>query len=294
MSRREIRLDAVPALPRLYAEAVAHQIRNQLTRSGGRGGDLVLPDVEHAVSGVRPERERLEAYQALVGDTVRSTLPSVFVHGTVFPVAMSVLAARNFPLPLLGMVHLSNQVEHLRPIGVDETLDVRAWAQKLRNHHAGTVVDVVCEASIDGDVVWVGTSTYLAKGVWSGPKPERRGDREPFTAPRQTGAWRLGAGTGREYAAVLGDYNPIHLGALPARALGMKRQIAHGMFLAGKALAQTAPRAGGYHWDIVFEAPVLLPSTVAFGVTTTDALLSFEGWNAATGRRHFRGAVRPL
>ena len=93
---------------------------------------------------------------------------------------------------------------------------------------------------------------------------------------------------------MLGDYNPIHLGALPAKALGMKRQIAHGMFLAGKALAQTAPLEGGYHWDIVFEAPVLLPSTVSFGVVTTGKLLSFEGWNAKKGRRHFQGAVRAL
>lgn len=291
MSRRDIRLDAVPALPRLYAEALANQVRTKLT---GSSGALALPEVEHTVDGVRADMPRLEAYQQLVGDTVRPTLPSVFVHGTIFPVAMSVLAARGFPLPLLGMVHLSNQVEHLRPIGVDEALDVRAWAEKLRDHQAGTAVDVVCEASVGGEVVWVGTSTYLAKGIWAGQRPERRRDRPEFVAPVQTGAWRLGAGAGRDYAAVLGDYNPIHLGALPARALGMKRQIAHGMFLAGKALAQTAPREGGYHWDIVFEAPVLLPSTVSFGVSSTDRLRSFEGWNARSGRRHFHGAVRPL
>lgn len=291
MSRREVRLASVPALPRLYAEALGNQVRAKLT---GSSGSLVLPEVEHSVTGVRAELSRLEAYQQLVGDTVRGTLPSVFVHGTVFPVAMSVLAARDFPLPLLGMVHLSNQVEHLRPIRVDETLDVRAWAEKLRDHHAGTAVDVVCEASVGGEVVWVGTSTYLAKGVWAGQRPERRGDRPEFVAPVQTGAWRLGAGAGRDYAAVLGDYNPIHLGALPAKALGMKRQIAHGMFLAGKALAQTAPRDGGYHWDIVFEAPVLLPSTVSFGVASTRKLMSFQGWNARSGRRHFHGAVHPL
>ncbi|MGP5217591.1 MaoC/PaaZ C-terminal domain-containing protein [Arthrobacter rhombi] len=291
MSRRLVPLDAVPALPRLYAEAVAHQVRNQLSRYKT---ELVLPEVEHSVHGVVADQSRLEAYQQLVGDTVRPHLPSVFIHGTVFPVAMSVLAARDFPLPLLGMVHLSNQVEHLRPVGVDEVLDVRAWTEKLRDHQAGTQLDVVCEVSVGTEIVWVGTSTYLAKGIWAGQRPERRGQRPEFVPPRQTGAWRLGPGTGREYAAVLGDYNPIHLGALPAKALGMKRQIAHGMFLAGKALAQTAPLEGGYHWDILFEAPVLLPSTVSFGVATTGKLLSFEGWNAKKGRRHFQGAVRAL
>ncbi|MDN6202737.1 MAG: hypothetical protein L0I99_11185, partial [Micrococcaceae bacterium] len=155
MSRRLVDLDAVPALPKLYAEAVAHQVRNQLSRSSS---ELVLPEVEHRVHGVVPDQTRLEAYQRLVGDTVRPNLPSVFIHGTVFPVAMSVLASRDFPLPLLGMVHLSNQVEHLRPVGVDEVLKVRAWTEKLRDHQAGTQLDVVCEVSVGEETVWVGTS----------------------------------------------------------------------------------------------------------------------------------------
>jgi acyl dehydratase len=290
MSRRSVRLDTVPPLAGLYARALANQASGALR--GGRRGPMVLPDVEYTVAGVHADAGKLVRYQRLVGDVVRETLPSVFVHGTVFPVAMGVLAAEDFPLPLLGMLHLGNAVEHRRPIGVREELAATAWAQDLRPHPAGTQLDVVCEAAVGGETVWRGVSTYLAKGIWDGPAPERAPrERTPFEPPRLTGQWRLGAGAGRDYAAVLGDYNPIHLGVLPARVLGLKRQIAHGMFLAGKALSATAPHDAGYRWSIGFEAPVFLPATVQFGVREGDGGTIFEGWDARTGRRHFHGTV---
>lgn len=292
MNRREVRLDGVPGLVGLYATALRRQL---VTRRNRQGAPLELPAVAHAVDGVTADPDRLVAYQRLMGDTVRDTLPSVFVHGMAFPVAMSVLAAEDFPLPLLGMVHLGNEVEHRRAIGAEEKLGVRAWAEGLRPHHAGTAFDVVCQASVSGVVVWRGVSTYLAKGVWAGVRPERAERAEPPAAARtRTGVWRLGTETGRAYAAVLGDYNPIHLGLLPAKALGLKSHIAHGMFLAGRALAATAPNNGGYRWSIDFETPVFLPASVQFGVREFEDATLFEGWSAASSRRHFSGSVRPL
>jgi acyl dehydratase len=58
-----------------------------------------------------------------------------------------------------------------------------------------------------------------------------------FKAPDPTALWQLGVDTGRAYAAVSGDFNPIHLSVLSAKALGMRRSIAHGMYLASRALA---------------------------------------------------------
>lgn len=47
--------------------------------------------------------------------------------------------------------------------------------------------------------------------------------------PNPTALWQLGVDTGRAYASVSGDFNPIHLSVLSAKALGMRRSIAHGM-----------------------------------------------------------------
>jgi acyl dehydratase len=296
MSRRSVVLDTVPRLGGLYAAALANQTASRVrARLDARPvGALALPDLEYRVGGVRADPVRLLAYQRLMGDTVRDVLPSVLVHGMVFPVAMSVLADRAFPLPLLGMVHLAHEVEHRRAIASDELLDARAWTQNLRPHHAGTQFDVVCEVSAAGALAWRGVSTYLAKGVWDGPRPQRPEREAEAELPLRTAVWRLGSDVGRRYAGVLGDYNPIHLGKLPARALGIKRHIAHGMYLAGRALAATAPHDGGYAWSINFEAPVFLPGTVQFGVEEDDAGSRFVGWHEKTSKRHFSGSVRPV
>jgi hypothetical protein len=44
--------------------------------------------------------------------------------------------------------------------------------------------------------------------------------------------------TGRLYARLSGDYNPIHLWPWSARLLGFKRPIIHGMHTVGRAVAE--------------------------------------------------------
>ena len=70
-------------------------------------------------------------------------LPSVLVHIAGFPAAMDLMAQPDFPLPLLGMVHLENLVRHHRPVPAGVPLEVVASATNLAPHPAGTTVDVV-------------------------------------------------------------------------------------------------------------------------------------------------------
>ena len=291
MSDRErVVLDAAPSLGALYAKAAGSRLRALLPGGKAEGG--TLPDAEHHLEALVADPARLVAYQRLMGDTVRDTLPSVFVHGLVFPVAMSVMVREDFPLPLLGMVHLSNQVEHLRPISASATLSATAWAADLREHRAGTQLDVLVEVAEGGEPVWRGVSTYLARGIWPGSRPGAPAEaRAPFTIPERTASWKLAADTGRAYAAVLGDYNPIHLSAASAKALGMKRAIAHGMYLAGRALAGSAPHDTGYNWGIEFATPAFLPSTVDVAFTDRGDQTLFSGWGARSGKPHFSGSI---
>ncbi|GAA4365531.1 MaoC family dehydratase [Paeniglutamicibacter cryotolerans] len=294
MTARPVReLDTLPSLGSLYATGLRRQVAAKLP--GARPASLVLPDTEHRVSGVKADTRALVAYQRLMGDSVRDELPSAFVHGMVFPAAMSVLVRDDFPLPLLGMVHLRNEVEHFAPVAVDQVLDAVAYAQNLGSHHSGTTLEVVAEVRADGEMLWRGVSTYLARGIWPGEKPARHGaGRPPFVPPVRTASWSLGADTGRRFASVLGDYNPIHLSAASAKLLGMKRQIAHGMYLAGRALATAAPHDGGYGWEVEFMTPAFLPGVVDVSIRQEEGSVSFDGWASRSGKPHFTGAVSAL
>ena len=99
-----------------------------------------------------------------------------------------------------------------------------------------------------------GVSTYLAKGVFLPgiDKASAAARAAGLSRPRiPRPLWQLGVDTGRAYAAVSGDFNPIHLSVLSAKALGMRRSIAHGMYLASRALADVgAVKGDAFRWDV--------------------------------------------
>jgi len=304
-------LPGVPGLGGLYGRGVTASGRLALGRRLGRA-PRTLPDVAYVVAGAQADPEHLTAYQHLLGESASDVLPAGFTHVLAFPVATAVMVRPDFPLPLLGMVHLANRVEQLRPILLGDRLDIRAWAQGLAGHRSGTQIELVTEVRIagadddvlGGELAWRGTSTYLAKGArLGGPAVDAASEgsatderREPFAPPLPTGRWRLAADTGRRYAAVSGDRNPIHLSKLSAKALGFPRAIAHGMYTASRALADVgAGRGDAFTWTVEFAKPVLLPGTVDVRVAPDGAGgFAYAGWNGRSGKPHLTGAVTPL
>lgn len=310
---RLVTLLTLPGLGGLYAKGVASSGRIAVTRSpvgrvlpGPR--DVVLPDVVYRVADVPTAdvTEHLTAYQRLVGERVDDTLPAGYLHVLAFPLATALMVRGDFPLPLLGLVHVSNAVSLHQPVRVGDVLEVRATAENLRAHRRGVQVDLVTEVSTGGELAYRGVSTYLAKGFGLPSEEEapsqrtEEAPREDFVPPLPTARWELGSGTGRAYGAISGDRNPIHTSALGAKAFGFPRTIAHGMYTAARALAEVgAARGDAYDWTVEFEKPVLLPGTVQVAITRTpdDAahpgIFTYAGWNGRSGKRHFSGTVTP-
>ncbi|WP_225755485.1 MaoC/PaaZ C-terminal domain-containing protein [Actinotalea sp. Marseille-Q4924] len=324
---RVVELPAVPALGGLYGRGVVGSVRAAASRrSGVRADDL--PGTRLVVRGVQADAAHLTAYQHLLGERADDVLPAGFVHVLAFPVATALLVRPEFPLPLLGMVHVANRVEQRRALRLGDALDVEVHVRALRSHRAGVMVDVVAEVSVDGERAWEGVSTYLAKGVrLDGAGTDEgvaggrasgdgvtadgasgagasgagasgagtSGERPSFVPPVPTAQWRLAADEGRTYAAVSGDRNPIHTNRLAAKAFGFPRTIAHGMDTAARALAAVGPARGdAFRWDVAFAKPVLLPSTVAVRVAREGAGFAYAAWNPRTGTPHLTGTVTPL
>lgn len=282
-------LPGVPGLGGLYVRGAASSGRLSVSRRLDRA-PTSLPDVEYVVRSVHASADHLTEYQHLLGESASDALPAGFVHVLAFPVATALMARADFPLPLAGLVHLSNRVVQSRALSLGDTLELRASATNLRGHRTGTQVDLVTTVSADDEVAWRGVSTYLARGVFlRGEGPD---ERSGWTAPTPTGQWVLAADTGRRYAAVSGDHNPIHLSSLAARAFGFPRAIAHGMYTASRALASVgAARTDAFDWSVEFAKPVLLPSTVNVRIAPSDRGFSFAAWTKVP---HLTGSVTPL
>ena len=119
--------------------------------------------------------------------------------------------------------------------------EFQAHAGNARTHPKGTQFDMVTSASLDGELVWHETSTYLSRG--SGlPSAGATAERTSWPDPTQNAevvGLQIPSDMGRLYAAISGDRNPIHLHPLAAKAFGFRTTIVHGMW---------TPRAAWPKW----------------------------------------------
>lgn len=249
-----------------------------------------LPDRSYLVMEHRVEVSKLAAYSAETGFALRDAMPATWLHVLTFPLQMQVMAAEDFPFPLAGLVHVTNEMTLHRRVTIEEPLRILVRAENLRPHAKGATFDMVGEIHAADELVWRGVSVYLASGAKvSGEAPSPVRLQAPSVAPSQE--WRLGADQGRRYAAVSGDSNPIHLNPLTARLFGFPRPIIHGMWTHARAVAALGgglPEA--YTVRVQFAKPILLPGKVRFAAAR-DA----EGWRFAVvnreGKPHLVGEL---
>lgn len=262
-----------PVLAREFAVAA-------LTSGGRPGLRGTLPGTVLRMPMVKIDRDNLFAYQKLCGFTPSDVLPPTYPHLLGFPLQAKLMATPEFPLPMPGLIHLRNEIiQHDALLAHDEP-DVTVFAEKLRAHPKGTLVDLVTRVDVRGAVAWESRSTYLARGSGDDESAENTGEPDLPTA-LPSAQWRLSGDLGRQYAAVSGDVNPLHLHPLTARLYGFKGAIAHGMWTYARTLAALGPppRHPGSS-RVWFHTPVVLPSTVRLvreardGVTVAAVLSS--------------------
>ncbi|MFE0591630.1 MaoC/PaaZ C-terminal domain-containing protein [Micromonospora echinospora] len=283
MDRREIELPRLPASGPLYRRAVLGSLPG--VGGGRRSGEL--PETALTVRGVSVDRAHLADYDRVCGFRLTDALPGTYPHVLGFPLALRLISAPDFPIPLAGVVHVGNRITVHRPVDAGEALDFSTYAENLRPHARGRQLDVVLVASVDGEEVWRGVSTYLGRERSATGGQRKQGEWSP--APVGPARWRVGPRVGRDYARVSGDHNPIHTSRLGARLLGYPRPIAHGMWSKARCLAALAPRLpAAYTVEVAFKLPVPLPSTVVFS-TTPDGGFALN--DARSGRPHLVGHV---
>ena len=236
-----------------------------LVRVGGRPRRVsALPPTVARVRGHRQDVARLARYDEVCGYTLRDAVSPTWIHVLTFGLQLALMSQRDFPFGLAGLVHVSNDMTLLAPVHVADPLDLSVRASGLAPHRRGATFDLLGEARVDGQVVWQGRSTYLARGVAVPGEPEPR-MRAKDPGVRVSQVWRLPADLGRRYAAVSGDVNPIHLSALAARAFGFPSMIVHGMWTHARALAALEGRLGTtYRVAVDFTKPIPLPGRVGF------------------------------
>ncbi|MFE1586411.1 MaoC family dehydratase [Streptomyces sp. NPDC058737] len=289
-------LSGVPALAPLLARGA---LLSPLKRPRP---DADLPRTRLVLPGLRVDLARLAAYERVCGfATGADALPPTYPHVLGFPLAMRLMSGRDFPLPLLGLVHTSIGITRRTAMPATAEYELTVYVEGLAPHRRGTEASVVTELRDGTDVVWESRSTYLARHRTTTAAAAQPSEvpSEASTGPREhlpaRAEWRLAGDVGRRYGAASGDRNPIHLHPLTARLFGFPRAIAHGMWTVARCLAEHGtPDAAVVRAE--FRAPVLLPGTVTYGAEGDEgggAGGRFELRGARDGRLHLSGEVGP-
>lgn len=250
-------------------------------------------------SGARTPRTvfRLDAIDAVQLRRYRDALgfpgqgiPLTFYYLLAQRAQVATMLDQDFPFRLPGAVHTENALRVETPALPDEPLLLATSVAVQPPADDGAVyatLDTIGEQ--DGHTVFACRSTYLmVRG-----QRARRGDRarpRAAAALPALAAWRLAANSGRAYAALSGDWNPIHLWSWSAHLMGMRRPIIHGMHTLARACAELE-LAGGRPLVALagrFRAPAPLGKELVLGADLAGGVYVVNGGGRAVAEGSFQ------
>ncbi|VVO31577.1 MaoC family dehydratase [Pseudomonas fluorescens] len=276
-------LNHAPHLTELYVRAAT---RRKITGTTlPEDGLRCWVDVDH---------KRLEAYRRVCGFVGNSWLPPTFPHVLAFALQMQLLTAKDFPFPLLGLIHLANRIRVLRPMGGVGSVRVSVHVQNLQPHAKGAVFDLITTLEDPLGPLWEAESRMLCKGVKLSGEPVIE-EENPTLALSELTRWWAPADIGRRYAKVSGDYNPIHLSATSAKLFGFPQAIAHGLWNKARTLAALSEHLPATQVEIAveFKKPVRLPSEVTL-LTSAPGSSGDLQLVGSGDLQHMTGSWRPI
>ena len=266
-----------------------------LRSSAKRPGPVrALPKVTYVRPEVVLDAEHIAAYPRVCGRNPAQGVPVIYPQLLTFPLAMAFFGSEHCPWPALGTVHLANRIYQHQALHVGDALRVEMRTGELQAHEKGQVFHLEMAILRNHVLVWEATQTLLRIGVHQ-PTGKAYESRIDSDAPLSRQAdFAAPADTGRRYAKVSGDFNPIHLTQASARLFGFRQAIAHGLWTTARALAPLVPDApmAQAELEVEFKTPLFLPSTASLWSTRKTLGTLFEVRNAQGDKPHVRGRLR--
>ncbi|GMH42412.1 hypothetical protein BSKO_10331 [Bryopsis sp. KO-2023] len=189
----------------------------------------------------------------------------------VEPFGMSMLhMVRSLPITVLGLVLARNESECFRPVELDEPLTHSVkFSEKFRRTAKEDVEFDLIMAATDsnGFVVWRSSTTVIVLNPKRLKAAKNKKKEQPKLEPIQgevIDTWKLEGDTGRKYAALNGDINPIHLHPFTSKLFGFRKPIAHALYKVGRCVAALENKkgmdvVGAWKLNTEFKRPTMLP-----------------------------------
>ncbi len=299
----DTRYDALPKAHTTYANIIKSLLP---IGDHSKVSKDALPSATYSVDDLHIDQSNLNDYRKICGFADNGKVPITYFAVLSQTLQMNMMVKEPFPFPMLGLVHIDNLVIQHRPIGERETVTMSVTFANLRDHAQGQQFDFVTTVKSQDDIIWEGTSTYLARGK----KPKTNGIKKSAPRPVTIKPMVDEAGThkvfevpediGRRYAFISADFNLIHLHPLSAKAFGFPKAIAHGMWSKAKCLAMMNDLPDAFSAEVAFKLPIFLPSEVELiaepvaKLESSDDHCNFGLYSAKNDKPHLAGVVKLL
>ncbi len=292
--------DALPKAHTTYANIIKSLLP---IGSNGKVSKDQLPNATYTVDALHIDQDNLKDYRKICGFMDNGKIPITYFSVLSQALQMNMMVKEPFPFALLGLVHVDNVVTQYRPIGERETVSMSVSFSNLRDHAQGQQFDFVTIIQSNEDIIWQGTSTYLAR---SGKKESSANKAKPRTVTVKPMVDEAGTHSifevpediGRRYAFISGDFNLIHLHPLSAKAFGFPKAIAHGMWSKAKCLAMMGELPEACTVEVSFKLPIFLPSEVELiaepisKLKEADDNCVFGLYSAKNDKPHLAGHIK--
>lgn len=280
METQHYQISELPQPYPFYAKAVIGSRRYQ------EGQELSQTSVEwHDFSF--PEAA-VRAYARLCQWPLRGDdLPLLFPHSFFGPLHLLMLTDPNFPMKVLGGVHMRNHLLQHRPLRLGERYSARLQFTESRRRPQGLEVDFKTEIHQKGVKHWESVTTFLFRRKFKVEDAEtpRAAVLQNIVEAQDKATFPVPLFTGKQFGWITKDINPIHMSRLLAKAFGFERDLCHGMW----ALSRSLPLIDGVDWqkpirnDVIFKGPLYMERDVTIKVGRKDQQV-FELYSAGNER----------
>jgi acyl dehydratase len=211
---------SLPALPRASAWPLVRALFKRPARASAQ-------PIQASYRLDRLDADHVRRYSDAFGFPP-GPVPLTYLYLLAQRAQLATMLDRAIPFRIVGLIHVANSLTMHSAVRLEAALTLVTTLSMPEPLPNGAVECLLETKSTDGEqLVFTCTSRYLIK----------RGQRTKRTAPSPIVApmgkadeqWVVQADAGRRYAALSGDWNPIHLWAWSARLMGMKQPIIHGM-----------------------------------------------------------------
>lgn len=267
-------VDELPRMASLLPRALLH--RPRASRNG-------TTQDENAFCIERLDRAHIARYRAALGFEGGAFPPLTYLYLLAQRAQLAMMLRPAFSERAAGLVHVMNNLIQDGPVDPDAALQLFVQARTERDEVSGAVHAEFAVSFMDRSRVLARCdSRYLA--VRGAKKP--RSTTAPVSEPSDPfRTWIVPRGEGRRYAALSGDYNPIHLATPLARLFGFRHAIMHGMHSVGRVSAELEQHHSRRVIGITsaFRKPIAVGATVALHHTDGGYTLWSKGQRAIEG-----------